>query len=223
MAAIYGGYGKVAITHNVNNNSNGPRMVIYTDNESIILNVPFAPVSIDYSGFENTYNETQRPDRKPILTRSGKSLRKMSMELTLVSKGVTNGHGTVVHQSVNSYITRLEELAGSDNPIIVEYEPRTKGKWRIAGLSYSSVTRDHVSNEITQATATIEFTEIATKTEMTINNTRRPKKVTVRHGDTLTRIATTYYGTSSTYIVNAIAKANNIRNVRHLPKTIRLP
>ena len=223
MGAIYGGYGNIRITRPSTQSPNGSRLVIYTDNESTVFYAPFAPRSVDYSGYEAVYNTTDRPDRKPLLTRAGYTLRKMSMELLIMAKDVKTADGLIKRTSQDSRLKKLEDLASSVNPLIVEYDPRTYGRWRISALSFSSVERDAESDEIVAATANIEFTEIAGETEFTLNNNDRPKKVVVKQGDSLSDIASAYYGTTSIFIVKAIAKANGMTNPRNVPKTLRLP
>ena len=193
------------------------RMTISNSPQTIVFNAPYAPRTVSYSGFEATYNETTRPDRKPIVTRSGFSLRKMSMELFV---GSTNPYETQ-----DERLKTLEDLAQTIDPLIVEYDASTGGKWRITSLSYESVERHPIDNEITRATVMIEFTEIDLKSNMTINqvNNQRPKKVNVKAGDSLAKIVMANYGTDNPFIVKAVAKANDIDDPRHLPKKIILP
>jgi len=146
----------------------------------------------------------------------------MSFELTLVSRGLVGPGGLKQLRSQQSRLDKLEKLALTNVPLIVEYEPSTKGKWRMS-LSYTSVQRDPDTDEIIEATASLSFREIADVTSQTLNVTSRPRKITVKDGMTLPKIAEMYYGTTSSYIVNAIAKANKIKNARHLPKAITLP
>lgn len=224
MPYIGGGYGNirnnlagsVEVVRDSTGSRNGARMAIYNvDQASGVFYASFAPRTISYSGFGSAFNETSRPDRKPILTRNGDNLRKMSMELFIGSENMNED------QTVN--LNTLEAIALSDSPVLVEYESRTKGNWRITSLTYDSVLRNG-EDEITRATAQIEFTEIDYITGNTFNYTaKRPKKINVVSGMTLHKIAEMYYGTSSPLTINAIAKANKITDRRHLPPKIKLP
>lgn len=217
----------VSVVQSRSTTGEGPKLIIRDEKSWTVFNSTIAPREVNYSGYESSYNEVGRPDRKAILQRSGFGLRKMSMEIFI-------GSADMFDSDVNQQLINLENLAKSIQPIFVEYDPRTASEygWRISSLSYDSVLRDPVTNEITRATASIEFTEIADKNStVTLNvvgsgSQRRPKKITSpRGGISLTRVAKQYYGTDSKYIVAAIAKASNIKNPKHVPagKKITLP
>lgn len=207
----------VAYKRNTTLNPEGSRLIIYTTNQSVVFRAPFAPRRVSYSGFEGVYNETARPDRKPILTRSGLSLRKISMELFVGAE--------TWDDSVDDDLAVLESLAASPLPLIVEYDPRTAGKWRMSALSYDSDQREADMDVITRATAQVEFTEVVDPKTLVPSyiGMNRPKKYRPKEGESLRKIAMTYYGTDSKYVINAIAKANDITNIRNLPTSIRLP
>lgn len=186
----------------------------------------YAPKEIDYSGFAHTFNESQRPDRKPILRRSGRSLRKLSMTLFLslpTKDGVPS-----IERSIDHKLDKLEKLADSDMPLIIDYEPRTKGTWFISNMSYRSVERAEENDEITRAEVTLEFTETTDKVTFTLNREKtkeRPKTYKVKKGETLPEIVKRFYGTSNAKIVAAVAKVNDIKNGQRLKpgKKIKLP
>jgi LysM repeat protein len=195
-------------------------------NESKQFVTRYAPKEIDYSGFAHTYNESTRPDRKPVLRRSGRSLRKMSMTLFIALP--TKDGIPSIERSVDHKLDKLETLADSDIPLIVDYEPRTKGTWFITNMSYRSIERAEESDEITRAEVTLEFTETTDKTEFTLNRqkiTERPKTYKPKKGETLAEIVKRFYGTSNAKIVAAVAKVNDIKNGQRLKpgKKIKLP
>lgn len=214
----------VSVVQNRATTGAGAALVIRDEKRWTIFNSFIAPRQVNYSGYQSSYNEVPRPDRQPILQRSGFGLRKITMEVFI-------GSADMFDNGVNQQLINLENLAKSIQPIYIEYDPRTEGAWRITSLSYDSVLRDPVSNEITRATANIEFTEIANPNSNTLNAigssaTRRPKKITSpRGGISLTQVAKQYYGTDSKLIVAAIAKASGIKNPKHVPagKRITLP
>jgi hypothetical protein len=210
---------RLSIAQSATRRSGNPRLAIYTENQAIVFTSKFAPREVEYSGYEASWNEIMRPDRKPLITRSGSNLRKISMELFVGS--------TDPDESVDSDLKTLENLADTRIPILLEYDPRTYGKWIISSLSFSSIDRRTDTDEITRSNVSIEFTEIATKTKGSLNpfSKTRPKSVKTKSKTSLFKIAKKYYGTSNIQIVKAIAKYNNIKNLRHIPKgkRIRLP
>ena len=131
------------------------RLIIKTDTGSITFSAPYAPREVEYSGYESVYQEVERPGRQPLLRKSGEALRRISMEIFVGSKDI--------EASVNQQIRLLERLAASPLPIKIEYEPRTYGSWRIETLSYSSVDRTSVGNNISRALVSITFVEIPRK------------------------------------------------------------
>lgn len=211
---------RTTISQSATRRSGNPRLAIFTPSQSLVFTTVFAPREVNYSGYEASYSEIARPDRKPILSRSGSSLRKISMSIFV---GTTDPE-----ESVNSDLKVLEDMADSRVPLTVEYDPRTYGQWSITALSYTSVERRNDSDEITRANVEIELTEITTDTEVTINSVirnKRPRTFTPNKRMSMQQIAKRFYGTSNIKIVRAIANYNNIKNLRRIPpgKVIRLP
>ena len=162
-----------------------------------------------------------RPDRQPLLRRDGQALRVMEMELFIGS--------TDIDEPVTDSLRTLERLAKSRRPLIVEYDPHTKGLWHMTALSIESDKRSAGKNNvITRAIASVTFTEVADKTEFTINNktkvvgTERPKVYTTKKKDTLASIVKKFYGTTSPAIVKAVAKANGIKNPKNIKPGTKL-
>lgn len=213
----------VSILQEARNIADNERLIIKTRNETLVFKAPFAPKEVNYSGYENVYEEITRPDRKPIVRRSGESLRRMSMQLFVGSSNRRD--------SVNAELKMLEKLAASRIPLIVEYDPRTYGFWHISALSYSSMERLPQSDNITRATVDIEFVEVPDPTVFTLNiiekvkYTNRPKSYTSKKKDTLAKIVKRFYGTTNKNIIKAVAKANNIKNPKHIKpgQKIKLP
>lgn len=141
----------VTVTRDSTRNAGGSRMLIRTKNSNIIFRSEIAPREVTYSGHENAYSEVTRPDRKPLLVKSGAGLRRISMEIFL--------GGTDPDRSFNDKLKQLEQLARANQPLIIEYEPRTYGEWNITSMSYDSAQRNKDSDEITRAIVSIEFTE----------------------------------------------------------------
>ena len=206
------------------------RFSIQTLNGSQFWASQYAPKNITYSGFEATYQEAIRPDRQPLMRRDGYSLRKLSMEIFVGSENI--------ERTITDQLKSLERLAKARQPLLVEYDSHTGSAfWHITSLDYESEERTEALlipeklTEITRATVNIEFTEVTDKTEFTLNRrtkiigTDRPKSIKVKKGQTLTQIAKRYYGSTSPLIIRAIAKANNIKNPKHIKpgKKLKLP
>lgn len=211
---------RVTISQSSARRSGNPRLAVYTPSQSLVFTTRFAPREVNYSGYEATYSEIARPDRKPILSRAGSSLRKVSMSIFVGS--------TDAEESVDADLKVLEDMAESRVPLTLEYDPRTYGQWSITSLSYTSVERRNDTDEITRANVDVEFTEITTDAEVTINSVlsnKRPRTFTPNKRMSMQQIAKRFYGTSNIRIVRAIANYNNIKNLRRIPpgKVIRLP
>ena len=201
------------------------RLIIKEKNGSIVFKAPYAPKEVNYSGYENVYEEITRPDRKPIVRRSGESLRRMSMQLFIGGPFIGKAF------SFDGQLKTLEKLAASRIPLIVEYDPRTYGFWHISSMSYDSVERVQSNDNISRATVDIEFIEVPDPTVFTLNiidkvrYTNRPKSYTTKKKDTLAGIVKKFYGTTNKNIIKAVAKANNIKNPKHIKpgQKIKLP
>jgi nucleoid-associated protein YgaU len=193
--------------------TDGPRLIIRAAAD--VFQAPFAPREVTYSNFGGVWNEVKRPNRKPILTREGLNMRKISMSSLFV------GH-TAYYTSVDMNLRKLEKIAESKELVQIEYDPRCYGDWRLTSLSYTSVLRHPVTNEITRATVDLEFTEANDNGENPVSSTTtRPKMYTVKAGDTLGSIAKQFYKGDGTKW-RAIAKANDIKNPKHLTVGMRL-
>ena len=181
------------------------------------------PKEIEYSGFANTYNEAARPDRKPLLRRSGRGLRKINMTFILHYQDIEDG--------IDDRLKKLKTLAEQENSLIIEYggDKRVAGDWSITNYSFRSIERRKKDDEISRAEVTLEFTEVPSPTPVALDRYRpreRPKIYTTKKGDTLLKIVKRYYGTDHAKIVRAIAKINKIENIKHPMKAgrkIRLP
>jgi nucleoid-associated protein YgaU len=198
------------------------RLVIHTGKPGgVVFAAPFAPREVDYSGYEGVWNEITRPGRKPILTRAGLNMRKITMSLFVGTADPT--------QSVNRELNKLEHLAASKELLTIEYDPRCWGSWRISSLTYTSVERlPDDSNEITRATVEITFTEADDKGWDTTDNRddktfTRPKTYVIVAGDTLGGIARMFYDNPAKWIKIADANPGIKPKALKPGSTIRLP
>lgn len=187
-----------------------------------------APKEVEYTASTGTFNEATRPDRQPLLRRSGMSLRKMSMTMLILGFDEDTKQFNI-ETPINDRLDNLEKLAETPIPLKVKYDARTNSCfWHITNLTYRSIERSKDGDEITRAEVTIEFTETEDKTAITLNEytpSKRPKQYITKDGDTLAKIAKKFYGTDNIAIVKAIGKVNDIENMKRLKvgRKIKLP
>ena len=206
-----------------------PKLIIRTVTNDISYTPPFAPKQISYYVTGRKYNEVERPDRKPVTTSPGISLKQMSMELFIGSNNF--------EKSIDSDLATLEQLAFTKQILLVEYDPRTQGQWNITSLDYESIERQSGSNIITRANVNIEFTEAIgfnTKTNVaslvagsaslvaSSTSTSNPKTYVIKKGDTLSAISIKFYYTPNKWRIIADANKLDPKNLK-IGKTIRIP
>lgn len=128
-----------------------PRMYIYAETTGALsFSAKYAPQQIEYDSLAQTWTSTTRTGTTPLLLRSGDALGTMKFSLTLAS---TNMFATQTRQ-----INALKALCKTQERILVRYGPTEAGLWRITDCSITSSQRHPVSNEITQAVASITMT-----------------------------------------------------------------
>ena len=206
-----------------------PKLIIRTVTNDISYTPPFAPKQVSYYVTGRKYNEVERPDRKPVTTSPGISLKQMSMELFIGSNNF--------EKSIDSDLATLEQLAFTKQILLVEYDPRTQGQWNITSLDYESIERQSGSNIITRADVNIEFTEAIgfnTKTNVaslvagsaslvaSSTSTSNPKTYVIKKGDTLSAISIKFYYTPNKWRIIADANKLDPKNLK-IGKTIRIP
>ena len=206
-----------------------PKLIIRTVTNDISYTPPFAPKQVSYYVTGRKYNEVERPDRKPVTTSPGISLKQMSMELFIGSNNF--------EKSIDSDLATLEQLAFTKQILLVEYDPRTQGQWNITSLDYESIERQSGSNIITRANVNIEFTEAIgfnTKTNVaslvagsaslvaSTTSTSNPKTYVIKKGDTLSAISIKFYYTPNKWRIIADANKLDPKNLK-VGKTIRIP
>ena len=206
-----------------------PKLIIRTVTNDISYTPPFAPKQVSYYVTGRKYNEVERPDRKPVTTSPGISLKQMSMELFIGSNNF--------EKSIDSDLATLEQLAFTKQILLVEYDPRTQGQWNITSLDYESIERQSGSNIITRANVNIEFTEAIgfnTKTNVaslvagsaslvaSTTSTSNPKTYVIKKGDTLSAISIKFYYTPNKWRIIADANKLDPKNLK-IGKTIRIP
>lgn len=139
------------------------RMTISCKDPKGSLVVPFAPQSITYGGFALGYNNISRPRRKPLTMATAYNLRTMTFKLFLVTnKVISDNNGHFVRDlasSIDPQLVLLQKFAATTSPITVNYDAQTVGNWVISNMSFDSLVRSPINDDITQADVQLEFTE----------------------------------------------------------------
>lgn len=123
------------------------RMRMFT-REAGLLRLPLIPTARTRSGIEDVWDQIPRPGRKPILYRTGKNLEVFSFTAELYDGG----------RSVKPYQTLLENLAASDDPVVVTLSAEQMGLFRVTGAAFTD-TEENQAGKPTRSTADIELTE----------------------------------------------------------------
>lgn len=113
--------------------------------------VPFAPREITYGSLEPEWVEQSRPGRKATLARRGPKLKTISFSLLLAHKNA--------RLAVTTEVANITRICNAVNPITIIYDKSTVGLWRCTGLSITSIERNPLNDEMTRASADLEFTE----------------------------------------------------------------
>lgn len=171
---------------------------------------------VDLDGLADEWVTTARPGRRPVAQRAGETLRTLTFDakvlneanlvwLAFISRGPFEGRQVALGYSKfesSQFVT-------------------ASGFWIITDLKIRSLRREEGSNRIVRANVTITLTESSTIRRLArpgagapgaTSGGRRPRRHTVKRGDTLLKISQRYYGTTSRW--KAIAKANKIRDPR---------
>lgn len=193
------------------------------------LELPFAPTTVEHGGLTPVFATLDRPGRKPLLRAGNEPIRTVTFTGLLARAD---------HQDdVEWYLARLRKIGGLGHQVTFTYGPLESGTWRITDLTITVTARQHGTNKATRATYSITLAEAvdevaslgpttggAKTTTATKTSSKKKKaaakKHTVKRGDTLSRIASRYYGNANLW--RRIATANKIRDPRKLKVGQRL-
>lgn len=192
------------------------RKVTLTANGSTVTFAITNP-EVLFQGLADEWATKKRPGRRPLLQRVGEQLRTIDLEakltqeqnliwLAFIARGPYEGRQVALGYSKfesSQYITAT-------------------GFWVITDLRLRSLRRAEGSNRITRADVSITLTEASFLRRMARpgarpgggggDSGRRPRRHTVKRGDTLMKISRKYYGTTARW--KRIARANKIRDAR---------
>lgn len=216
-----------------------PKATIATDS-GLRLVLPYAPNDVEHGGLSDTFENLDRPGRKPLVVYSAEGLRTTSFAVLLAHRDP--------QRPVEDLLGKLERIAGSgDRVTLSRLGALADGvAWNLTDVTVRTVARQHGTNAVTRAEASLTFTEAvdAVINVGPLTGGKKPKKgkkggkgkadtggkggkgkattqrYTVRAGDTLARIALRFYDDPNKW--PRIAKASGLRNPRNLKPGTRL-
>lgn len=176
------------------------------------MTLPYAPQGSELGGLADSWQRVDRPGRKPLLLHTGKRLPSMSLTLVLARRDIQT--------SIEPLLAKLLELGEARERVVLSnMSPLERGPWRITDLAVSSSARQHGTNHITRATATLTLeaaSDALSRRGPLSGGTDEGKggkatRYTVKKGDSLRSIAAkpSIYGTPSKW--QRLAKANGIK------------
>lgn len=175
------------------------------------LRLPYAPNSVQHTGWGRRWSELTRPGRRSLLVEDGAGLAGMSFTALF-------GHADN-QESVEPLIATLRRLAEGREPVHLRGMGRFEDRaWRITEVVIDSKARQQGTNAITRADVTITLTEASDHRQrrgpLTGGKGGKGRGEQRRHkvqtGDTLRKLANRYYGEPDRW--RLIAKANDIKD-----------
>lgn len=191
------------------------------------VDLPYAPRTTTLGGRGKAWQEVARPGRRPLLMADGPLLQTLALTITLAHPD----HQT----SVEPLLSRLDALArGGERVQLLGMSPRERGPWRITELTFAGEQRQHGTNHITRATATMTLVQASDpnprlgpvsggKKGGKGGRKKLPTMHVVKKGDTLRKLANRYYGDPAAW--RLIARANKLKDPGKLKvgKKLRIP
>lgn len=182
---------------------------------------------VEFDNLADRWAQVDRPGRKPFMERVGEQLRTVRLEVLI---------GTDPYRSAQVKLVWLAYIARGPyegRQVALGYSKfessqylTTSGFWVVTDLQIRSVRRLEGSNTISQARVVIALTESAPSRRLARpgaspnkgrdndRDGRKPRRHTVKAGQTLSSISRKYYGTPNRW--RRIAEANRIRDPRKI-------
>lgn len=196
--------------------TNRKRAVITLGAETLTL--PITSPEVEHTDQASEWVDISRPGQRPLFRRANEKLRGMRFDVIFHRDGAP----------VDEDLRTLRRFANNNAaPLTVAYGPLEAGQWRLVDFPIRTVMRQAGTNAITRAEVTLVFVEAWF-------DPARPSAVrpvapaapagqrshTVASGDTLSKIAVTYYGDANQW--PRIAEANSLRNPNVITPGMRL-
>ena len=195
----------------------GARMYLYAETTgTLALTVPYAPQEIQYDGFAQEWQSTDRSGNTPLLLRKGAPLKTAKFTLTFANPNPL--------EVQTGQFAALAALAGTSERVLMRYGPNEAGLWRITACSIASVRRHPTTNEITQMTASLTMTQASDAAPAVgpitppappappQGSPPAPRTYVVVRGDCLWTIAKRYYGSGPLWPRIYDANRSQIKN-----------
>lgn len=187
-------------------------------NEDVIMKRDAdAPKLISVGGRWNIVN---RPRRTSITTYDGNDPYRM--DVPILFDGWDTG------RSMEDAISILNQMrippADFASPPQVKVEgaiPVKGGTWVIEGIDEGDTVIWHEDNYRLRQNAVVHLLQFVAADQLSIKPPATTRIINVKAGDTLKSISKAQYGTTKYW--SAIKQANNIRDPKKLPKTLRIP
>jgi LysM repeat protein len=193
------------------------RMYLYSESGKISLSIPLAPRSVSYDNFGQSWVETERSGREPLLLRKGVKLE--SMAFTFLA---TDPRNMFAPQA--GTLNAVRALAGTRERVLVRYGPQEAGLWRVDDVSIASELRHPTTNEITRATVSVTLKRASdpapavgpvtggTKPAPAPPKPKPRRTYRVVKGDCLWKIAQRFYGRGTLWPRIYDANRSKIKN-----------
>lgn len=160
-----------------------------------------------------------RPRRVGFTTYDGSDPYRM--DVPILFDGWDDGRG---QEDAISILNQMRISADYVQPTTVSVDgalPVKGATWVIENIDFGNNVIWHPNNYRLRQDAVVHLLQFIEADELAIKPASTAHIYTVKTGDTLKSISKSQYGTTKFW--SSIKKANNIRDVKKLPKTLRIP
>lgn len=220
------------------------RMALYPEEGTgRAVYIPYAPVEVNHNSLAASWSEVNRPGLPNALLYSNQPLPKLAFNLFIVDKVIRMEASRIeggTYQTATDLLNLLRRYAEAGTKMRLAYSTMESGAWRITDMSFNSLLRDPVTDEITRAELSIELTRVSDITagigpvsggvqQPAVPSAPLPTPpATTRYykvvkGDTLWAISIKFYKTGFRW--REIADTNGVTDPRKLQvgKVLRIP
>lgn len=175
------------------------RAYLYTESGRVSYSFHLAPRAIEYGNLAQSWVESKRSGREPLLMREGDKLDTLKFSFMMVE----TKDATI---SMTESILALKAVAKSRERVLFAYSRMEAGLWRVTDATVTSEYRHEVTDEPIRAMASVTLTRASdpavaigpvtggTKPAPGPPAPAPPRTYTVVKGDCLWKIAQRFYG-----------------------------